>query len=389
MTLRSQYETSLAGELMRILGNVLTLTSVEERRTLPTVPQILEATPQTATAPLSLFRLMQFAVLPEIFGESAGAATYFAAKRFSQQLAITSLDDLKEWFFTMQLGELEIELDDERVVVKLERCLSSEALPPTGTPICDLERGIIDGVLEVITGTEVLTRETQCASLGDALCQFEGYTGSQEGYQYPDNGFHSDVRRRLLGQIADQAEVAVDNLRLLRERQARETRDPLTGLMNFRHLRECADQELARAARYGRTVTFAMLDLDHFGSVNEEYGRESGDEVLRYWAAALLVQLRSCDLVCRYGADEYLIVLPETAEEQADAVLERVLATMRELAIDVNGTSVILSASVGVASYPKDGQTVEEFVAKAATTMCLARAAGEGRIAFYSRSRRS
>ena len=109
-----------------------------------------------------------------------------------------------------------------------------------------------------------------------------------------------------------------------------------------------------------------MLDLDDFRIVNEAFGREGGDEVLRHWAAALTVQLRSCDLVCRYGADEFLLVLLETADQQADAALERVLAAMRELSIDIAGKSVTLTASAGVASYPEDGRTAEELVAKAA-----------------------
>jgi diguanylate cyclase (GGDEF)-like protein len=387
MGLRSQEEISLAKVFTRTLRNVLALTSVEEKRTWPSVEQIVEATPEDSVAPAALFRLLQFAVLPKVFGESAGPAIYLAAKRFSGELDIRSLQGLKDWFREMHLGELEIELDEERVLVKLAHCLSCQRLPANGTPVCDFERGVIDGVLEVVTGTEVITKETQCGSLGDTVCQFEGYTGQHAGYLYHENGFHPDVQRRLLGHIADQAEVAVDNLRLLNERKAHETHDPLTGLMNFRHLRERAAHELARAARYRRTVAFVMLDLDDFQGVNETFGPKGGDEVLRHWAAALTVQLRSCDLVCRYGADEFLLVLPETADQQADVVLARVLSVMRELSVEIDGKPITMTASAGVASYPEDGRTAEELVAKAATTMYAARAGGKGRVAFYSRSR--
>jgi diguanylate cyclase (GGDEF)-like protein len=106
--------------------------------------------------------------------------------------------------------------------------------------------------------------------------------------------------------------------------------------------------------------------------------------VLCHWAAALTAQLRSCDLICRYGADEFLLVLPETADQQADAALDRVLAGMRELAVVVDGRSYALTASAGVATYPEDGQSPEELVAKAATTMYTARAGGPGQIGFYS-----
>lgn len=388
MALRSQEEVSVAAVFARALRNVIALSTAEDQRAWPTVEDILAGSPPAAVAPAALFRLLQFTVLPEILGASAGPAIYLASKRLSGDLGITSIQGLKDWFQAMQLGELEVELDEERVLVKLHHCLSCQRLPAKGTPVCDFERGIVDGVLEGLTGTEVLTKETLCWGLGDTVCQFEGYSGDQAGYLYRENGFHPDVQRRLLTQVADQAEVALDNLRLITERKEHETRDPLTGLMNFRSLRERADFELARAERHDRTITFAMLDLDDFRAINDAVGREGGDEVLCHWAAALTAQLRSCDLVCRYGADEFLLVLPETAEQQADAALERVLAAMRDLAVDVEGQRFAPTASAGIASYPGDGRTTEELVAKAATTMYTARAGGAGRIAFYSGSRR-
>jgi len=384
MALRSQEEISLASVFARTLRSLLSLTASEEPRVWPTTAQILDATPPTATTPTALLRLLQFGVLPELLGASAGPAIYLAAKRFSGDLDIRSIQGLKDWFAEMRLGELEVELDEERVLVKLSHCASSERLPRTGTAVCDFERGLIDGVLERITGTDVLTKETLCWALGDTVCQFEGYTGDQAGYLYRENGFDPEAQKRLLKGLADQADVAVDNLRLMNQRRELETHDALTGLMNFRHLRERAAYELVRAARHGRTVAFVMIDLDDFQRVNEEVGQEGGDEVLRHWAAALTAQIRGCDLLCRYGADEFLLVLPETAERQADIVLERVLGSMQHLAVEVGDRQYALSASAGVAAYPGDGQSVEALVAKAATTMYAARAGGKGRVGFFS-----
>ena len=173
--------------------------------------------------------------------------------------------------------------------------------------------------------------------------------------------------------------MALDNLRLLSERREHETHDPLTGLLNFRQLRERAAFELARAERHGRTVAFVMLDLDEFAAVNETAGREGGDEVLRHWAAALTAQLRSCDLVCRYGADEFLLVLPETADQQADAALARVLGAMQQLAVETGGPADRAHGLGRRRELPATtAARAEELVAKAATTMYTARAAGPG-----------
>jgi diguanylate cyclase (GGDEF)-like protein len=385
MGVRSQEEISLAEVFARALRNVIALTASEDRRKWPSVQEILSQTSPDSVAPAALVRLLQFTVLPAILGESAGPAIYLASKRFSAELGIRSIQSLKDWFRTMHLGELEVELDEERVLVKLTHCLSCERTEPKGTPMCDFERGLIDGVLETITGAEILTKETMCWGLGDTVCQFEGYSGEQAGYLYRENGFDTGAQRRLLGQLADQAEVALDNLRLISERRERETHDPLTGVYNFRELRARAALELARAKRYGRKVAFAMLDLDDFRQVNESVGREGGDEVLMHWAAALTAQLRSCDMVCRYGADEFLLVLPEAAEQQADVAISRILANMQQLAVQIGERTLAVTASAGVAVYPDDGQTAEELVAKAATTMYTARASGSGRLAFYSR----
>lgn len=384
MALRSQEEVALATVFARALKNVIALTTAEERRAWPTPEQIVAGTPAGAQVPAVLLRFLQLSVLPELLGASAGPAIYLASKRFSRGLGIASIQGLKDWFVEMGLGELEVELDEERVLVKLSHCRSCEQLPANGTALCDFERGLVDGVLEVITGTDVLTKETLCWGLGDTVCQFEGYSGEQAGYLYHENGFHPDAQRRLLGQLADQAEVALDNLRLTSERREHETHDALTGLMNFRHLRERATFELARAERHQRQVAFVMLDLDGFAAVNKRGGRDAGDEVLCHWAAALTALLRSCDLVCRYGADEFLLVLPEVGDTQVDLVLGRLLAALAEMRCEVDGRGFTLSASAGVATFPEDGALVEELVAKATTTMYVAKSHGQGQIGFFS-----
>jgi diguanylate cyclase (GGDEF)-like protein len=386
MALRADDEVSVAAVFSRALRNLLTLTEEEVRAAGPTADQVVQAADTDGCVSPTLFRILQLCALPEVLGQSSGPVLYLGAKRFSRNLSLTSLQALKEWFTRMGLGDLEVELDDEKLVVKLAHCPTCHRLPNVGVALCDFERGLIDGVLERITGAEVLTKETLCWGLGDTVCQFEAYAGDGPGYVYREQGGHSDVQQRLLTSIADQTELAVENLRLVRERKSLETRDALTSLYNFRHMREHAVLELARAVRYGRHVTFVMIDLDDFSTIVEKVGPAGGDAVIRHWAEALRAQLRACDLVCRYGADEFLLVLPETAETQADVALQRILGVLGDQECMVDGESIRVSAAAGVAVYPQDGQRVEELVAKAATTMYAVKSGGRGSVGFYGAS---
>jgi diguanylate cyclase (GGDEF)-like protein len=384
MAIRSREELTLADLFAHTLGNLIALTGPEDPRAVPTSAQILEAPDNELCIPPALFRLVQLVLLPEALGANSGAILYVAAKRFSGSLELRSIQDLKSWFAAMMLGELEVELDEEKVLVKLSKCMTCYRLPATGSALCDFERGLVDGVLERITGADVITKETLCWGLGDTVCQFEAYNSEADGYVYAEDGSQREVQRRLLAGLADQSDIALENLLLVSDHRYAETRDALTGMFNFRHLREHAAVELARARRHERTVAFVMLDIDGFAKVNEAVGQAGGDVVLRQWADQLRALLRECDLTCRYGADEFLLVLPETGDAQADHVLGRLHAALGEMLCEVEGRSFALSASAGVATFPEDGAIVEELVAKATTTMYVAKSRGDAQIGFFS-----
>ena len=384
MAIRSREELTLADLFAHTLGNLIALTGPEDPRAVPTSAQILEAPDNELCIPPALFRLVQLVLLPEALGANSGAILYVAAKRFSGSLELRSIQDLKSWFAAMMLGELEVELDEEKVLVKLSKCMTCYRLPATGSALCDLERGLVDGVLERITGADVITKETLCWGLGDTVCQFEAYNSEADGYVYAEDGSQREVQRRLLAGLADQSDIALENLLLVSDHRYAETRDALTGMFNFRHLREHAVVELARARRHERTVAFVMLDIDGFAKVNEAVGQAGGDVALRQWADQLRALLRECDLTCRYGADEFLLVLPETGDAQADHVLGRLHAALGEMLCEVEGRSFALSASAGVATFPEDGAIVEELVAKATTTMYVAKSRGDAQIGFFS-----
>jgi diguanylate cyclase (GGDEF)-like protein len=136
------------------------------------------------------------------------------------------------------------------------------------------------------------------------------------------------------------------------------TTDPLTGLLNRRHFMQLADDELARARRYGRPLSIVAIDLDYFKDVNDRFGHASGDEVLRTFARALLGQTRRHDVVGRLGGEEFAVVLPETGRDAACELAERIRAALDGLDVRVDESPLRVTASLGIAEARPDDRAL-------------------------------
>jgi diguanylate cyclase (GGDEF)-like protein len=158
------------------------------------------------------------------------------------------------------------------------------------------------------------------------------------------------------------------------EEQLRELaiRDALTGLYNRRHLHQRLDEEIARARRTGRGFALAMLDIDHFKEVNDEHGHQRGDEVLCAFAKDLLGRVRKTDCLGRWGGEEFLLILPETAREAALGLLEELRAHVSRQRTDLPRFTV----SVGVAEFPADATELLPIVAAADARLYQAKNSG-------------
>lgn len=160
------------------------------------------------------------------------------------------------------------------------------------------------------------------------------------------------------------------------------TRDSLTGLYNHGFFQERLEQELNRASRTGAPLTLAMLDLDRFKQVNDTFGHQVGDDVLRLLANILRQNLRVSDVAARYGGEEIAVIFPDTDAEGATAVIERIRQLLESAAVDVGPgqklTGITLSA--GVAHYPEAGPDRHALIRAADDALYRAKAQGRNRV---------
>lgn len=167
------------------------------------------------------------------------------------------------------------------------------------------------------------------------------------------------------------------------ELRSQAIRDPLTNLFNRRYLDETLDRELARAAREHYQVCVIMLDIDHFKKVNDTYGHEAGDHVLKALADTLSSRNRRGDFACRFGGEEFVVVMPNIAVEVAYQRAEELRKTLNSLAIPYGQFYLNTTISIGIAGYPSNGQEREALLRAADRALYAAKRAGRNHILTY------
>ncbi len=196
-----------------------------------------------------------------------------------------------------------------------------------------------------------------------------------------------DADLLTLRTFAGQAGVAVNNVRVHEEAQRLSLTDPLTGLWNYRYLKESMRREVERANRFGRMLTVVALDLDHFKEVNDTYGHAAGDTVLVEFARRIKIGLREVDLAFRQGGEEFVVLLPETDAYGGAIVAERLGAAIRDLPVRIDprridpstGKAVDripISVSIGIAVYPDHAGNAQDLLDAADDALYAAKAAG-------------
>jgi diguanylate cyclase (GGDEF)-like protein/PAS domain S-box-containing protein len=200
-------------------------------------------------------------------------------------------------------------------------------------------------------------------------------------FQMIEPGELSEPMISLATMFAEQVGLSVANIRLREALRDQSIRDPLTGLYNRRYMEEMLERETRRSVRAEHGLGVLMLDLDHFKNFNDTYGHDAGDTVLREAAAFLLKSVRAEDIVCRFGGEEFIVILPVADLKVTQARAERIRSKLRELPVLHQGQSLgMVTVSVGVAELPQHGTSRKELIDAADAALYRAKREGRDRV---------
>ncbi len=197
----------------------------------------------------------------------------------------------------------------------------------------------------------------------------------------PQPGKLTPDKQLLVGYLTEHISLGLANLKLRETLHYQSIRDPLTGLFNRRYLEEFLNREIHRAVRKKLPLGMLLLDVDHFKQLNDNFGHEAGDRVLRELGQFLQKSIRSSDIACRYGGEEFILILPEANLENSTQRAIQIQQGIRQLEIRHQGQVLNrITTSVGVACFPSHGATAEEVIRAADAALYLAKKQGRDRV---------
>ncbi|HIK09360.1 MAG TPA: diguanylate cyclase [Oscillatoriaceae cyanobacterium M33_DOE_052] len=201
----------------------------------------------------------------------------------------------------------------------------------------------------------------------------------------PLAGELSPGKQRLAQMTARQIAVALANLKLRDTLKDQSIRDPLTGLFNRRYMEESLEREVRRAERNNQPIGIMMLDVDHFKRFNDTFGHEAGDIILRELSQVLQLSIRSSDIACRYGGEEFALIMPEAPLDITLQRAEKLCQKVRTLKVQYRHQLLgPLTVSLGVASFPQHGPTGGSLIQAADAALYRAKNEGRDRVCLAS-----
>ncbi|SDP19404.1 diguanylate cyclase (GGDEF) domain-containing protein [Nakamurella panacisegetis] len=197
----------------------------------------------------------------------------------------------------------------------------------------------------------------------------------------PQPGPLTPAKQSLAAAVSEQSALALANLELTEKLRLQALRDPLTGLLNRRFVDEWINREVARTDQTGRSFGVIMADIDHFKQINDLHGHDAGDQLLKAVAHSIRNALRPGDLPCRYGGEEFLLLLADIDADVLRDRAEQVRTRISELRVSHRGgTLPTVTLSAGIAVYPEDGRTATQVIDAADAALYAAKRNGRNQI---------
>jgi len=213
------------------------------------------------------------------------------------------------------------------------------------------------------------------------------YSERDEAYnEFDEESIRQAESKHLISaRVAEQYALYLANIRMRMELQMQVTRDPLTNLYNRRYMEESLANEVRRVARKRASLGILMIDVDHFKTFNDTHGHEAGDVILQELSALFQKNIRGGDIACRYGGEEFLLILPDTTLEIASQRANELLKRVREMRVTYQQQhDYTITVSIGVAAAPEHGQDVHGLVNAADTALYYAKNSGRNQVVIFS-----
>jgi diguanylate cyclase (GGDEF)-like protein len=244
-------------------------------------------------------------------------------------------------------------------------------------------KGITAGSLKALqSNLRHLTWQTQVIAQGDFSQQVDFMGDFSEAVNsmvssLMDARTQLQVRAMELSQANEQLQAQLEEIQRLQD-QLREQaiRDPLTNLFNRRYMQKIIERELAGAQRLQRTTAVLMMDIDHFKRLNDTFGHKAGDLMLQAFGALLRDETRAYDVACRYGGEEFVVIMPGATMEAGYRRAEQLRSQFAEVRLDFSGSELRATVSVGVAIFPLHGETSDALLRAADQALYAAKAGG-------------
>jgi diguanylate cyclase (GGDEF)-like protein/PAS domain S-box-containing protein len=189
-----------------------------------------------------------------------------------------------------------------------------------------------------------------------------------------------EAKQQLAYIVVEHLGLALSNIRLREALREQSIRDPLTGLYNRRYMEEALRQQMSRVTRQLHPLGIVMIDIDHFKRYNDTHGHAGGDELLRALGQFLQQKVRKEDIVCRYGGEEFLLIMPDASLETARQRAEDLRQEIRKLRMQDSQIVETITLSIGIAIYPQHGRTIEHVLRSADEALYRAKRDGRDRV---------